>query len=160
MVIALLVVLGIPIWFVFVLAGVMIIRHRWLSSRPGCFTCAARMTSGTTDLLGAKWKRGVGRWERDVFVFAKVPSVYSFTTVAVDELDASSVRRAGEGEVRRLGDAPLVYPFVAASAVAFEIVFKPEDATLAAGPFPAPPAPAGAAISSDTAAMTDAATAP
>jgi len=118
------------------------------------------MNSGTTDLLGAKWKRGVGRWERDVFIFAKVPSVYSFTTVAADALDASNVRPAREGEVRRMGEALLVYPFVAASGVTFELAVQPEDATLAAGPFPAPPAPARAATSSDIAAMTEAATAP
>ena len=89
MAIALLVFLGIPIWFVIVLIGVAVMRRRWLKSRPGTFPCAARVETDRLDLIGEKWKRGFGRWEHDVVIFAKVPSLYSFAAATAASLDAA-----------------------------------------------------------------------
>jgi hypothetical protein len=75
MAIAVLIFLGIPLWFVIVLIGVAVMRRRWLQSRPGTFPCAARLATGQLDLICENWIRGFGRWERDVLIFAKVSSL-------------------------------------------------------------------------------------
>ena len=144
MAIALLVFLGIPIWFVIVLIGVAVMRRRWLQSRPGTFPCAARVATGQLDLIGEQWKRGFGRWEHDVVIFAKVPSLYSFTGATVSSLDAAGVRPAQPKEVRFMGDSLVVVPFVLASGARLEVAVKPEHLPRAAGPFQAPAIPPAA----------------
>jgi hypothetical protein len=150
MLIAILIFLGIPIWFVIVLIGVAIMRRRWVKSRPGAFPCAARVASGRLDLIGDAWKRGFGRWERDVFIFAKVPSLHSFAAVAVDSLSATDVRPARPKEVRFMGDSLVVVPFVVASGARLELAVKPEYLPLVAGPFEPPAVPAGVVLSVPT----------
>ena len=150
MVIILLSLLGIPLWFLVCLIGVAVVRRRWLQSRPGAFPCAARVGTGQLDLIGEKWKRGVGRWERDVLIFAKVPSLYSFAAAAVDSLIATDVRPAQPKEVRFMGDSLVVVPFVVASGTRVELAVKPEHLPRSAGPFELPAVPAGVAVTVPT----------
>ena len=52
--------------------------------------------------LGPKWKRGYGRWVRDVLVWTKAPLMFQNELVAVDGL-AGEVRAAELGVVRTVG---------------------------------------------------------
>jgi hypothetical protein len=106
--------------------------------------------TGQLDLIGEKWKRGVGRRERDVLIFAKVPSLYSFAATAVDALTAADVRPAQPKEVRFRGDSLVVVPFVVASGARVELAVKPENLPRAAGPFEPPAVPAGVAVTVPT----------
>jgi Protein of unknown function (DUF2550) len=76
MIIALLVVLGVDLIIVVALAAVVIARRRWVKHQPGDFQGAIRVADGDVHGLGPKWKRGHGRWVRDVLVWTKAPLMF------------------------------------------------------------------------------------
>jgi len=100
--IALLAALGAELTIIAVVAGLMIGRRRWLKRQPGEFAGAVRVCRGQVDGLKAEWTRGSGRWVRDVFVRSKGPFLLRNELVPADSV--SRVRRASNGEVKRLGD--------------------------------------------------------
>ena len=66
----LLAVLGVDLIMIVVLLGVMLTRRRWVSHQPGALKGAIRVVDGEVPGLGPKWKRGYGRWVRDVLVLS------------------------------------------------------------------------------------------
>jgi Protein of unknown function (DUF2550) len=106
MLVALLAVLGVDLIVIVVLVAGMLSRRRWISRQPGAFPGAIRVASGELDGLGSKWRRGYGRWVRDVLVWTKAPFLVRNEFVPVDRLDGE--RSATSGEVKRLGDEPIV----------------------------------------------------
>jgi hypothetical protein len=122
--IALLVVLGVDLVIVIAVAALVIGRKRWLKRQPGEFMGAIRVSSGEVSGLGSKWKRGSGRWVRDVLVWSKAPLLLRVELVPIDAVVGE--RQAGTGEVKRLGDDPLVAEFKVADA-AIELAAKAED---------------------------------
>jgi hypothetical protein len=105
MVIALLAVLGVDLIVIVILLGAVLTRRRWVSHQPGAFKGAIRVVEGEVSGLGGRWKRGSGRWVRDVLVWATAPSLVRNELVAVDGL-AGAVRAAQAGGVKRLGSHP------------------------------------------------------
>src|SRR6266498_3800252 len=73
MLIALLVLLGVDLIVVVALLVFVLGRRRWLKRQPGEFSGAIRVVHGEVGGLGSKWKRGSGRWVRDVLVWTKAP---------------------------------------------------------------------------------------
>ena len=140
MVIALLAVLGVDLIVIVVLLGVILSRRRW-SHQPGAFKGAIRILDGEVLGLEAKWKRGYGRWVRDVLVWTKAPALFRNELVAVDGL-AGAVRTAESGEVKRLGDAPAVVGLAADGGARVEVAIAADDRGRALGPFAAPTPPA------------------
>ena len=114
MLIALLVVLGVDLVVVLAIAVLVFGHKRWLKKQPGEFTGAIRVSSGEIDGLGPKWKRGSGRWVRDVLVWSRGPFLFRNVLIPVDSV--AGERPAGDGEVKRLDDRPIVVGFVAGSA--------------------------------------------
>ena len=139
MLIALLVALGVDLIVVVGFAALVLGRKRWLKRQPGEFAGAIRVSSGDIDGLSPKWKRGSGRWVRDVLVWNKAPLMFRSELVAVDRL--SGERQAHDGEVKRLGDNPVVVEFTADGAM-IEVAAKTEHRALVTGPLVTPPAPA------------------
>ena len=131
MLIALLVVLGVDLIVVVAFAALVFGRRRWLKRQPGEFAGAIRVSSGEVDGLRPKWKRGYGRRVRDVLVWSKGPLMLRNALVPVDGL--SGERPARSGEVKRLGDTPVVIEFGSDSA-RIEIAAKPEHRALVIGP--------------------------
>jgi hypothetical protein len=133
MLIALLALLGVDLIIVVALAVLMLGRRHWLKRQPGEFAGAIRVSSGNVDGLESKWKRGSGRWVRDVLVWTKAPLMFRNELVPVDGLSAE--RRARDGEVKRLGDEPIIVEFacdgakieVAAKAEHRALVIRPRD---------------------------------
>jgi hypothetical protein len=99
---------------------------------------------GDVDGLGPEWKRGHGRWVREILVWTKAPLLFRNYLVPVDRL--SGERPAQPGEINRLGDNPVVVEF-AANGAKVEVAAKAEHRTLLARP-PAttPTAPPDAAV--------------
>ncbi len=110
MLIGLVVLLGVDLVVVIAVAAVVIGRRRWLKRQPGVFGGAIRVSSGDVEGLGPKWKRGSGRWVRDVVVWCEAPFMFRNDLVPVDRL--AGERQAHAGEVKRLGDKPVVIEFV------------------------------------------------
>src|SRR3954447_10440341 len=115
MLIALLAVLGVNLIVIVVLLGVVLARKRWVKRQPESFRGVIRVSRGDVDGLRSKWRRGYGRWVRDVLVWTKGPFFFRNELVAADGLDAQ--RPAGSGEVKRLGDHPIVVQIRVGSAV-------------------------------------------
>jgi hypothetical protein len=144
MLIALLAVLGVNLIVVVVLMAAMLARRRWVSHQPGAFKGAIRVVDGAVPGLGARWKRGYGRWVRDVLIWTKAPFLVRNELAAADAR-AGDVRPAKPGEVRRLGQQPAVVPLLADGDARIEVAAATERRELALGPFiSAAPGPAAA----------------
>lgn len=132
MLIALLIALGVELIVIVAFAVLVFGRKRWVKRQPGAFAGAIRVSSGDVDGLSPKWKRGSGHWVRDVLIWNKAPLMLTNQVVAVDRI--SEERQANDGEVKRLGDKPIIVEFVADGA-SIEIAAKPEQRALVAGRF-------------------------
>src|SRR4051794_12181442 len=115
MLIALLAILGVDLIVVAALLAFVLSRKLWVKRQPGSFRGVIRVSGGEIDGLRSKWRRGYGRWIRDVLVWTKGPFFFRNELVAADGLDAQ--RPAGSGEVKRLGDHPIVVQIRVGSAV-------------------------------------------
>jgi hypothetical protein len=115
-------------------------RRRWVSHQPGTFKGAIRVVDGQVSGLGSTWKRGYGRWVRDVLVWTKAPALFRNELVAVDGL-AGEVRVAAAGEVKRLGSQPVVVPLAADGGARVEVTAAGDDRGRALGSLAAPAPP-------------------
>ena len=131
MLIALLAVLGADLIVIVGFAALVLGRRSWLKRQPGEFAGAIRVSGGDVDGLGSKWRRGSGRWVRDVLVWSKAPLMFRNELVPVDRL--SGERLARSGEVKRLGEKPVVVEFDCEGAK-IEVAGKGEQRALVIGP--------------------------
>jgi len=132
MLIALLAVLGVDLIVIVALLAAVISRKRWVKRQPGAFQGAIRVADGELEGLGAKWKRGYGRWVRDVLVWTKAPFLFRNELVPADRL--SGERPGGPDEPKRLGGAPIVVE-LATGAATVEIAASGQHRDLLRGPF-------------------------
>jgi len=135
MLIALLAVLGVDLVVVVGLLVFVLSRKRWVMRRPGAFRCAIRAGSGEVQGLGPKWRRGYGRWVRDVFVWTRAPFLFRNELLAIDQMDEQ--RPAHTGEIKRLGDDAVVARFKAEDATV-EIAARHVDGERLRGPYSRP----------------------
>jgi Protein of unknown function (DUF2550) len=143
MLLALLIALGVDLIVVVAFAALVIGRKRWVKRQPGAFAGAIRVTNGEIDGLGPKWKHGSGHWVRDVLVWNRAPLLLTNQLIAVNGV--SGEHRATDGEVKRLGDDPIVIEFAAESAK-IVIATRPEHRALAIGHLKEPAAVAAAPV--------------
>ena len=132
---ALLAVLGVDLIVIVILVALVLLRKRWVKRQPGAFSGAIRVADGEVDGLRPKFTRGYGRWVRDVLVWTKPPALLRNEILATDGLDEQ--RPAGDHEVKRLGDHPVVIVVTVASATV-EIAAGEEDRELVVGPYRRP----------------------
>ena len=130
--IAFLALLGVDLIVVVVVLVGVLARRRWVSRRAGVFAGAIRLASGEHHGLGSKWRRGYGRWVRDVLVWTKKPFLFRNELVPIDRL--RDVRPAGGGEVKRLGHEPVVIELAADHAV-IQVAANGDHRGLVLGPF-------------------------
>jgi hypothetical protein len=127
----LLLTLGVNLVVVVALAAMVLSRRRWISRQPGAFKGAIRVSAGEVDGLGPKWRKGYGRFVRDILVWTKGPFFFRNELVLAD----SAVARAAEpGEVKRLGEAPVVVELAVDDASVF-VAAHAEDRDSALGPY-------------------------
>jgi hypothetical protein len=131
MLIALLALLGVNLIVVAVLLAVVLSRTLWVRRQTGAFHGAIRVASGEIDGLPRKWRRGYGRWVRDVLVWTKSPFFFRNELVAVDGL--CEPHDAQSAEVKRLGDHPVIVRVRIGNSIA-EIAAREGDTELAVGP--------------------------
>jgi hypothetical protein len=143
---ALLIALGVPLIIIVGFAAVVLKRRRWLKKQPGVFAGALRIASADSDGSEPKWKRGSGRWVRDILVWSKAPLLLASQLIPVDALLGERETKAGE--VKRLGDHPVAVEFATAGGK-IEVAVKPDSRAQVVGPLatvsaPAPPTTAAA----------------
>ena len=139
MLIALLIVLGVDLVVVVAFASFVFGRRRWLKRQPGEFAGAIRVSGGDVDGLSRKWKRGSGRWVRDVLVWTRAPLMVRNELVPVDRLCGEHPAHA-DG-LKRLGGKPVVIEFASGGAT-IEVAARAEHRALVTGPMTTSPAPA------------------
>ncbi|QMU74621.1 DUF2550 family protein [Streptacidiphilus sp. PB12-B1b] len=137
MLIALLAVLGVDLIVIVVLAAVVLLRRRWVSRQPGAFKGAVRVVRGQVPGLGEYWRRGYGRWVRDVLLWERAPLLLRSEFVLTLDV-AGPVRAAAPGEVKRLGREVLVVPFAVEGDARIEIAAPADRRARMSGPFPVP----------------------
>jgi hypothetical protein len=135
MLIALLAVLGVDLIIIVAFVAAIIARRRWLKRQPGDFQGAIRVADGEVEGLGPKWKRGNGRWVSNVLVWSKAPFLFRPELVPID--GRAGERAAEPGEVKRLGDSPVVID-LSTDGATIEIATKTDDRAHAVGPFTLP----------------------
>jgi hypothetical protein len=140
MLIALLALLGVDLIVLVAFAAFVFTRKRWVKRQPGACRGAIRVSGGTIDGLKPKWRRGYGRWVRDVLVWTKGPFLFRNEVVPADRLDEQ--RPARTDEVKRLGEHPTVIR-VRTGTATVEVAAHGEDAELLLGPYRTP---AGATV--------------
>jgi hypothetical protein len=136
---ALLIALGVELIVIVAFATLVLGRRRWLKKQPGTFAGAIRVSSGDIDGLKPKWKRGSGRWVRDVLVWSKAPLLIVNELIPVDGLLGERETKAGE--VKRLGDHPVAVEF-ATDGAKIEVAAKADSHALVTGPLTVDSAPA------------------
>jgi len=134
MLIALLAVLGVDLSVIVALMAVVLARKRWVSRQPGAFKGAIRVTEGEVPGLKAKWKRGYGRWIRDILIWTNKPFLFRNEVVLAEGL-AGEVRAAKPGEVGRLGKQPAVVPLAVEGDARVEVAVAADGRERAPGPF-------------------------
>jgi hypothetical protein len=132
MLIALLAVLGVNLIVIVALLAFVVSRKRWIKQRPGAFQGAIRVADGEVEGLGAKWKRGYGRWVREVLVWTKAPFLFRNELVPGDGLTGE--RPAGPDAPKRLGGGAIVIE-LASGAAMVEIAASGEQRDLLRGPY-------------------------
>jgi hypothetical protein len=132
MLVALLALLGVTLIVIVALMGLVISRKRWVRRQPTAFAGRIRAVDGELDGLGPKWKRGYGRWVRDVLVWTKAPFLFRNELVPVDAL--ASERSAASEHLKRLGDDAVVVGLTTGEAMV-EVAGRGEDRNLLRGPY-------------------------
>ena len=79
------------------LVAVVLARGRRVSRQPGAFRGVIRVTGGEVPGLGMKWRRGDGRWVREILVWTTAPFLFRDELVVADAA-AGAVRAADPGE--------------------------------------------------------------
>lgn len=131
MVIALLALLGVNLIVLVVLLVAVVGRKRWVSRQPDVFQGRARSVSGKVDGLRPKWRRGYGRWVRDILVWTKGPFYFWNVILPLDRSEGD--RPAEPDELRRLGEDPLVMRLRSGEATV-EVAARGKDRGLLLGP--------------------------
>jgi hypothetical protein len=144
MLIALLVLLGVNLIVLVVLVAFVFTRKRWVKRQPGAFRGAIRVLDGKVDGLKPKWRRGYGRWVRDVLIWTKGPFLFRNELVPADGLYGQ--RPAYHEEVKRLGEHPTVVRVSTRNATV-EVAAHGEDDELLRGPYRTP---AGATVRAES----------
>jgi hypothetical protein len=129
--IALLVVLGVNLVIVVALLALVVSRRRWVGRQTGAFKGAIRVAAGQVDGVGPKWRKGYGRWIRDILVWTRGPFFFQNELVLSD---GAVVRAAKPDEVKRLGRAPIVVELAVDGSSVF-VAADAEDREFALGPY-------------------------
>jgi Protein of unknown function (DUF2550) len=132
MLIALLAVLGVDLIVIVVLLAFVLARKRWVKRQPESFRGVIRLSGGELDGFRSKWSRGYGRWISDVLVWTKGPFLFRNAFVIARGLDDE--RPARSGEVKRLGDQPVVIQLTTGAATV-EVAAPDDERERLLGPY-------------------------
>lgn len=128
--------LGIPLWMV---AGALLAtlwsRRRFMRA-PGAFAGKLRVVAGEVPGMKRSFprSRSAVRWVHDVLVVHHGVALARSDAFAVARATGTRVR-SGDGEVRRLGDAPIVVTLVLDNGATVELAGPADAAEVMVGPF-------------------------
>ncbi len=129
MVWAILLLLGIPLWFIVVGITVTLMRNRKIRARYGNIPSRVKRPGK------ARWTRGHAIWISDVFAFRGSPAAWSEDIVQVRGVELRDPSDEERHKLRRLGDDVLIATLSIADGDQFEVAARSEQRTALVGPF-------------------------
>jgi hypothetical protein len=138
--VALLALLGVPIWLLVGMIGAAVWSRRNFARTPGVFKAKVRRVGGDISGVPDSWPRraAYARWVHDVLLVHHGVALVRNIPLPVADRDARVEPVDGEA-VKGLGDAPRVATFRLDSGAVAQIACAGADADLLSGPFPARP---------------------
>ena len=135
MVIALLILVGIPLWL-FVGALLFEMRQRRQVMKPvGTFNARIRATSGAGADVDAMWSGGTAWWVSNVLVLTSGIARSNYTLLPVAGTLPEAIHPAPVDEVKKMGKSPQIIPFLLDPSGAVEVAVNRDDLPRALGPF-------------------------
>jgi hypothetical protein len=126
--IALLALLGVPLWFCAIALSVLLLRNRSLRKRRGNVPTRIRVVPGK------RWIRGHGLWVHDVWAFRGSPAAWNEKLVWVTEAHVRAPTDEEREKLRRLGEHPIVATF-GFDGGTLDVAAAEEHRALVLGPF-------------------------
>ncbi len=128
--------LGVPLWLVLGMLGVMLWQRHQFKQEPDVFEAKIRLASGASEDFKEKWPRisGYGRWVHDVLLVHAGLGLRTNTPVPVAALEGPLDASAADA-ARRLGDNPVVYRLTLDDGATFLMAVPAEAGAIAVGPF-------------------------
>lgn len=126
---AILIAVGVPLWFCAMGILVVVLRNRALRRRPG--NVPVRILPPGKE----RWVPGHGVWVHDVFAFRGSPAAWKEGLLWVTD---ATLRPAGAAErkrLHRLGDRPVVATFELAGGSSMRFAASDEHGDALLGPF-------------------------
>jgi hypothetical protein len=126
--IALLALLGVPLWFCAIAIAVLLLRNRSLRKRLGNLPARIRVAPGK------RWIRGHGLWVHDVWAFRGSPAAWNEKLMWVTGV---TVRAATNEEVKKLHglDENPIIATLQTDEGTIEVAAAPENRTILLGPY-------------------------
>jgi hypothetical protein len=128
--------LGIPLWIVFGVFGLLIWHRVQFMRQPNTFEAKLRLESGSAEGFKPKWPRlsGYALWVHDVLLVHDGLGLRTNTPVGVVSLEGP-VDASGADGVKRLGESPVVYRLTLDNGATLLLAVPQEAQSLAFGPF-------------------------
>lgn len=131
---AILALLGVPLWLCALGIFMLFLQNRRLRKRPG--NTPARVRPASKE----RWRCGHGVWVSDVFAFRQSPAAW---TEALLWLTDACLRLADEEEQRhlhrlgvlRIGDNPVIASMALGGGATLDVAARPEHRAALLGPF-------------------------
>jgi hypothetical protein len=127
-IIALLALLGVPLWFCAIALSVLLLRNRSLRKRSGDVPARMRVAPSK------RWMRGHGLWVHDVWAFRGSPAAWNERLVWVTEVHVRAPTDEDKEKLGRLGEHPIVATF-GFDGGTFDVAAAAEHRLLVLGPF-------------------------
>jgi hypothetical protein len=136
MIIALLALLGVPLWLCAILILVIVVRNRKLRKRHGDIPVRVKRPGKK------RWTRGHAIWVSDVFAWRGSPGVWNEDLVHVMGVTLRNPDAEERKKLRHLGDGFPIATLDIAEGETLEVAAGPEQRSALLGPFEAASEPA------------------
>ncbi|MDQ1633347.1 MAG: hypothetical protein QOJ32_156 [Frankiaceae bacterium] len=136
MILALLALLGVPIWLLVGGLGIALYNRRLQKRHPGAFPCKLRVRSGTVSGFGADWQRSptYAHWVHDVLLVTSGVALVRTRALAVQSVTSPAPGQV-PAELRKLGPDPVMLTLILDENAVVEVTAPTDAGELLVGPF-------------------------
>jgi hypothetical protein len=128
MILAMLALLGVPLWFIAIALFTLLWRNRAIRKRPGNVPVRIHAPGEK------RWSRGHGVWVHDVFAFRGSPAMWRESLLWVIDASVRSATAEERKKLHRLDEEPVIATFALDSGGTIEFAARSEQYSLLLGP--------------------------
>jgi hypothetical protein len=129
MILAILALLGVPLWFIAIALFILLWRNRAIRNRHG------NIPVWTYGRRKKRWSRGHGVWVHDVFAFRGSPATWRESLLWVTAASARPVTAEERKKLHRSDEESVVATFTLDSGETIEFAARSEHSSLLLGPY-------------------------